>query len=334
MELLGTDLKPGFETPGLKLFREHQFQQALKHFNEEFRQTRDREHKQLLKYYMGVSAYYLGDYAKAKRYFLSVSKVDGDRVARELRYRSIANLAVVEVAQGNYEKGARIYEKFLPLFEKSDFPLDRCQLYCNTGHNYTLLKRYDEAREFLDRAEEVAAQTEMLAKKMLVLYYRGHLELRLENYNVSIRLLKKALNCAEETKDGFWRARINWLLGNAYLRKNSLEQSLTYLKRAIRLGKKHSHRMVVARCLNDYAWALYLKGNYTEAKSYAEEALIIQRDLGLQVKNFYDTLDHINQELNSYQEEEAVFNEIERESAREFGIIGISDGITAVIDRI
>jgi two-component system, NtrC family, nitrogen regulation response regulator NtrX len=319
---------------GFRAFNDHRFELAVPRLEQELVATNDTRQKNYLRYYLGKSLFYMGNYHSARRHFLTVSKWASSHNEQDLRFRSIVNLAVLEVAQGNSEKGLRIFERFIPLYQERLSPHLMGSLYCNAALALLQLKRMDEADEYLTKAMTLAESQKDSQLELTVLYYRGLLEIRKKRLAAGLKGLQLALQHAKELKDEYFVAKINWQMGNASLRNDKVNKALTYLMRAIKVSKKHSFRIETAKCLNDYAWCLYLQENYSEAHHYAEEAVQIARETGVVMSNYLDTLDKINLHLNDNQEEEDLIGEIERESAREFGIIGISEGITTVIESI
>ncbi|MBC8478369.1 sigma 54-interacting transcriptional regulator [bacterium] len=319
---------------GYRYFNEHRYELAVPRLEQELTEASDTRQKSYLRYYLGKSLFIIGNYPRAKRQFLTVSKWASNSNEQNLRFRCVVNLAVLEVAQGNSEKGLRIFERFIPLYQDRLSPHLMGSLFCNAALALMNLTRLDEADQYLVQAMELATAEQDRQLELTVLYYNGILEIKRKRLMAGLKELRQALTLAKELKDEYFVARINWQMGNASLRHDKFDKALTYLMRAIRVSKKRSFRIETSKCLNDYAWCLYKQQNFTEARNYAEETVQIARETGVDMSNYLDTLDKINLHLNDNLEEEELIGEIERESAREFGIIGVSEGITGVIESI
>jgi len=301
---------------------------------QELAETHDVNQKNYLRFFLGKAEYHLGEYRKAKRHFLTVSKWASSNNEAELRFACVTNLAMLEVAQRNHERGLQIFERLIPVYRDKLSPALIGRLYCNTALALMSVKRQSDAEEYLNLAQEMATENDDRDLELMVLYFRSQLDVSRRKIPAGIKTLRQALAQAKEIKDDYWVTRINWKLGNVLLRDDKQDKALTYLMRAVRVSKKHSYRVITANCLNDYAWALHLQQNYQEARNYAEEALQSARETGLATQNFHDTLDKINSHIDDSREEDDLIGEIERESAREFGIIGVSESITNVIESI
>jgi two-component system nitrogen regulation response regulator NtrX len=321
-------------SPGVRLFDDRQFVRALELFDGEAQKAPERRHREYARYHAATCCYVLGQYPRAKRDLILANKWAGKADDRPLRMACVFTLATLEVAMGNHEKGLGIFEKFRALYESRLEPYDRSMLLLNVALTHLRLKQLDEAAQLLDKAQDFARRARDLHLDTYVHYYRSLLLQRQGDQVGALEHLERAAALAEQGGDPYDQARCQWQLGNHWLRRERFDNALKALKKAIRVSKQAGFKVEAAKCLNDYAWAYFKKGRLTEAKSYAEEAILTGREAGVDTANYLDTLEQINAHINDFYEEEKLIAELERETAREFELVGYSDGIIQLADAI
>ncbi|MCA9786395.1 MAG: sigma 54-interacting transcriptional regulator [Candidatus Cloacimonetes bacterium] len=321
---------------GFRLFGERKFKLALEVLENEIQRDADRRMREYARFYAAQCHFVLGNYPAARRYLLQTNKWAGRAEERPMRMACVFNLAVVEVACGNREKGLGIYDKFRTLYENRLLPYDRCMLLLNLGLTHTQLKQYGDAQLCLDQARVLADELEDAHLLTYTLYYTGILANRQGDMNRSREFSELAVATAEASGCSYDICRSHWQLGNQHLRAGKYDMALKSLKKSIRIAKQAGYQVETAKCLNDFAWAYFKTGKLAEAKSYAEEAIITGRDAGMDADSarFLDTLEQISAHINDFYEEEKLIAELERESARDFEIVGYSEAISIVTQAI
>ena len=322
------------QSAGWRLFEERKFKPALEHFENEMQKAPDRRFREYARFHAANCCFVLGQYPRAKRYLIQANKWAGNSEDRPLRMACIFSLAALEVAQGNREKGLGVYEKFRTLYENRLQPYDKAMLYLNLALTHIQLKHLDLAKDMLEDAAEVIDPLGEAHLDTFLAYYRGMLHNRSGNSAAAIDDLQEAIALAETGDDLYDQTRCYWQLGNQHLRQEQWEHALKALKKAIRIAKRAGFQVESAKCLNDFAWAHFRKGQLAEAKSFAEEAILVGREAGLDTANFLDTLEQINAHINDFYEEERLIAELERESTREFELVGYSDRMVQVTEAI
>ncbi len=321
---------------GFRLFEERKFKLALEHFEGEIQRGAERKPREYARFYAAQCHFVLGNYPACRRYLLQTNKWAGRSEDRSMRMACVFNLAVVEVASGNREKGLGIYEKFRSLYGERLGEYDRSMLLLNLGLTHIQLKDLDKAQKLLAQARELAEGIEDKHLQTYCLYYTGILANRQQDPALGLRYLEEAVTLAESGDNQYDICRSLWQLGNQHLRQGAYDKALKHLKKAIRIAKRAGFQVESAKCLNDFAWAFFKTGKLNEAKSYAEEAIILGRDAGMDAEGarFLDTLEQISAHINDFYEEEKLIAELERESAQEFEMIGYSEEIQRVTEAI
>ena len=319
---------------GWRLFEERQFKGALELFEAEIQKAADRRMREFARFYAAKCCYVLGQFPRAKRYLIQANKWAGKNDERPLRMACVFTLATLEVAMGNHEKGMGVFDKFRSLYETRLESYDRTMLQLNLALTRIRLGQLDEAEDLLDRAAASAAEVGDQHLDTFVHYYRGLLCSRTGDQAGSIEHLEKALALADKSGDPYDQTRCHWQIGNHWLRRERYDNALKALKKAIRIAKRAGFRVECAKCLNDYAWAFFKKGKLSEARSYAEEAILTGREAGVDTANYLDTLEQINAHINDFYEEEKLIAELERESAREFELVGYSDPMVQLAEAV
>lgn len=319
---------------GMRLFDERQFSKALELFEVEVQKAQDRRSREFARFYAAKCCYVLGQYPRAKRYLIQTNKWAGKNEERPLRMACVFTLATLEVAMGNHEKGLGVFEKFRQLYESRLGAYDLTMLLLNFALTHIRLRNLDKAEELLERAGVPASEANDLHLDTFVHYYKALLASRRNETAQALVHLEAALELAEKGGDPYDICRCQWQIGNYWLRRERYDNALRALKKAIRISKKAGFMVEAAKCLNDYAWAYFRKGKLSEARSYAEEAILSGREAGLDTANYLDTLEQINAHIHDFYEEEKLIAELERESAREFELVGYSDPMVQLTEAV
>ena len=322
------------QSAGMRLFDERQFIKALEHFEAEIQKTPERRSREYARFYAAKCCYVLGQYPRAKRYLILANKWAGKSEERPLRMACVFTLATLEVAMGNHEKGLGIFEKFRTLYEGRLEPYDRTMLLVNLALTHLRLQNLEEADLLLDRATESSVKADDLHLDTFVHYYRALLAQKRGEQGLAQEHLDLAVELAEKSGDPYDQSRCQWQVGNYWLRRERYDNALKALKKAIRVSKRAGFKVETAKCLNDFAWAYFKKGRLSEAKSYAEEAILTGREAGVDTGNYLDSLEQINAHINDFYEEEKLIAELERETTREFELVGYSDSMVQLAEAV
>ena len=329
------EFKEFFEhSAGFRLFEERKFRPALEHLETEIQKTTDRRVREYARLHAAKCYYVLGQYPQAKRYLIQSNKWAGNNNERALRMACVFILATLEVAMGNREKGLSVFEKFRSLYESRLEPYDRGLLLLNLALTHTQLKQLDQAEAQLEAARPICEELDDTHLLTNLHVRRGVLANRRGDFSRALKELELAAEIASKGDDPYDQTRCYWQIGNHYIRQERFDHALRALKKAIRVAKRSGYQDVTAKCLNDYAWAHFRKGHMAEAKSYAEEAILTGREAGLDTSPFLDTLEQINAHINDFYEEEKLIAELERESAREFELVGYSDQMVQLTEAV
>jgi DNA-binding NtrC family response regulator len=319
---------------GYKLFVERRFVPALEHFEAEMQKAKDRRVREYARFYAAKCCYVMGQYPRVKRYLIQANSWAGKNDERPLRMACVFTLATLEVAMGNHEKGLSVFEKFRSLYGDRLEIYDHCMLLLNLALTHIRMGNVEKAELMMRDSEVICKRANDLHLDTYFHYYMGLLANRRGNFSEAYDHLDRATELSEEGKDLYDQTRCYWQLGNLWLRQERYDQALKTLKKGIRIAKRAGFKVEAAKCLNDFAWAYFKKGKMTEAKSYAEEAILTGREAGVDTSNFLDTLEQINAHINDFYEEEKLIAELERESASEMEIVGYSDQMVKLTEAI
>ncbi len=165
------------------------------------------------------------------------------------------NVLQIEVSQSNFSEAQQDGKLALSHFPQNPM------LLLFTGYAFSLDKKYDEARNYLEAAlNNVDPQNKTL--QLQIYSSLGDLYNHIGLHEVSNAAYDEAL--AIDSNDTYVLNNYAYYLA---LRKESLEKAATYSKRSNELQPKN------ASFQDTYAWVLFQQGNYKEALIWIEEAI-------------------------------------------------------------
>jgi tetratricopeptide (TPR) repeat protein len=154
-------------------------------------------------------------------------------------------------------------------------PEDR-EIYTALAQMYSRLRRWPEAEQAINKAEELAAKQE---EKDYVTFVRGSIFERQKKYDVAEQMFRKVL--ASDPNNAGALNYLGYMLAD---RGTRLEEALKYVKRAIELDPQNG------AYLDSLGWTYFKLGNYQAAEEMLRKAVD-------RIQNDPTVLDHLGDVL-------------------------------------
>lgn len=196
---------------------------------------------------------------------------------------SMNNIAGVYRKIGNYEESLIWYKNALVFAEKKVYLDGIAKVTVNLGSLYIETGEYIEAKNNLDRADQLYAEIKNFRGIMSVEIGRANLFIKEKNCESSLDIYFRYLKLSQETYDIRVESTISANIGYVYFLKGDFEKSAKYMKEAFMLRDKITQtgispdiriysRIEQNKFLSVLVKSLLETGKKREALSYIEQA--------------------------------------------------------------
>eukprot|EP00105_Crassostrea_gigas_P014176 XP_011430751.1 PREDICTED: tetratricopeptide repeat protein 25 isoform X4 [Crassostrea gigas] len=151
-------------------------------------------HSQIGNAYLELGKY--NDSLKHHEEDLKISKENG---LEDARSRALDNLGRVHARKGNYDKAISVWEEKLPM---SKSPLESTWLYHEIGRCYLELQRYQDARDFGEKAIQAAKEAEDDGWQLHASVLVAQSEVKLGDLQSASESFERSLDIAKKLNDG------------------------------------------------------------------------------------------------------------------------------------
>ena len=208
----------------------------------------------------------LGAGLLAQAFSLSVSA--GDDAMR---------MFAVNDASGFYERALHL----LPRLSESELlPVIR-QLYSQLGRAYELTNRTEDAERTYQDMLTYARQGQAIGMECAALSRMAVLEVQVRlDFEQAKALLRQALERAEQVNDRALMADVEWHLAQIGFYDFDAPTIVMHGERALAIARELGDTELIARCLNVLSYGKKQNGSFSEAESYAREAVTLFQRLG------------------------------------------------------
>lgn len=186
-------------------------------------------------------------------------------------------------------------------------------LYCN-------LKSFDKAREYNDKALEIAKKSESEESVMNVNLYRGFLENSAKNYSVAKEKLLKAHYYYSDKNNGMYKSVSALVLGKVFVSLKDNQKALYFSDIAIGFFSKNNRNSEYARALANRARANVGLGALSAAKTDIDQAKSLLKN----ENNSKDYLEVLDAEIEYFKKTNNINDAIKS--------INIKDSLKLAID--
>jgi predicted ATPase/DNA-binding winged helix-turn-helix (wHTH) protein len=151
---------------------------------------------------------------------------------------------------------------------------------CVLGVNSARAGRPEEGKRLLDEALELLGFTDNKRTLSSVLAHLGQLA-RLSGDNVGARrYYEQALEIFREMKDDFRHSLLRRALAELEFAEGAVDRAIALAREDISRLRKSTKALLASHALINFASYLAFGGEQSEARGYAEEALLLERDAG------------------------------------------------------
>lgn len=151
-------------------------------------------HSQIGNAYLELGKY--NDSLKHHEEDLKISKENG---LEDARSRALDNLGRVHARKGNYDKAISVWEEKLPM---SKSPLESTWLYHEIGRCYLELQRFQDARDFGEKAIQAAKEAEDDGWQLHASVLVAQSEVKLGDLQSASESFERSLDIAKKLNDG------------------------------------------------------------------------------------------------------------------------------------
>ncbi len=206
------------------------------------------------------------------------------------------------------EDAVELYDKALKLSEKIDEEvIDRLEIIKNIARALTLLGRFEETVEYLEKGLEIASdekEKQTIHRRLAKTYYdkgewdkslehineglsisdeknsekaellslKGSAYMKKGNFDKSEKIFEEEEYVAKSIGEKEKIAKAHHDLGTTYQRKGKLEESIDRLKKAIEMREEEGDILELHKSLNNIAIAYKDEGDYDKCREYFEKS--------------------------------------------------------------
>ncbi len=212
------------------------------------------------------------------------------------------------------------------------------QAYLSIGESYYLMRNYDHAHQYYQRAQETSERYDYQEGivKALNNFVRSYYDQRA--YDRATDYANQAIDLARAINSRKDESAALYYLGNISKVKNDFEQALAYYEQSLKIREEIEDQRNISQSLNAIGDIYSRWSDYNNAVSYFERALEINKSLGdnigaainyYNIANAYFFLSKYDFSLSNYQDALKIFEEIEHKR----GISFCYNGIAAIYEN-
>lgn len=128
-------------------------------------------------------------------------------------------------------------------------------------------KHYDEARQLLDRAYDLARKSSFQDLIAQIRIYRGYIHLALGQSGASEEEMRASVSAAELARDPYLLATALTNLGFILLQHYRYDEAIEWSERSLEISRPHGYHLLTARNLGNEGWCYYRLGDVAKAES-------------------------------------------------------------------
>nr|XP_022322330.1 tetratricopeptide repeat protein 25-like isoform X9 [Crassostrea virginica] len=141
----------------------------------------------------------LGKYNESLKHHEEDLKISKENDLEDARSRALDNLGRVHARKGNFDKAIEVWEEKLPM---SKSPLESTWLYHEIGRCYLELQRYQDARDFGEKAIQAAKEAEDDGWQLHASVLVAQSEVKLGDLQSAAESFERSLDIAKKLNDG------------------------------------------------------------------------------------------------------------------------------------
>jgi tetratricopeptide (TPR) repeat protein len=211
---------------------------------------------------------------------------------------------VILERKGNYELAIESLLKALDAFELSNKSDNIALVYLNLSSNFTLIKDYEKALLYIEKAETIYLENKSYQALLNVYQNKGNIYKNQGKNEQALAIFEKTLDSAKVHDDFNNIARALNNIGVYHEEKNNLELAIEYYLNANLINEERKDFWTHANTLGNIS-LVYLKAkDFDKAINYSNKALRISMDnefLEL-IKFNYENLARIYEEKGDFEE--------------------------------
>ncbi len=193
---------------------------------------------------IGRAYQYLGDYDKAKSYYIKAVSIKENSKEYDLNLgRYYSNLSNCFDAEGKYEKSLDYLDKSIELFEKLNNAVGLSLPYNNKAYTLYLMKRYDEAEQNVIISLAYSDSINSEEDKSFAYSTYGEILFAQNRIEEAEAKMLKSIELSKKTNDLYLEKYNLDLMYNIYVKKGDYKKALDYYKqRSVVLDSVNSVR--------------------------------------------------------------------------------------------
>ena len=186
--------------------------------------------------------------------------------------------------KGNNRESMQMIEEILPYYQRNVFPWEEATLYNRKGHIYTMAAKFDSAKVYLKKAEEILVKREKKSSLTFTYYFLADVQTSLGQYAEALEYCYKALDISrqEQSKSGEFFALVS--IGKIFLSFKDHETAESYLHEALKSRDQIRNYIFLTKPLNKLGIIAFERGDYEKSYHYFLESQSILNVFG----NHYD----------------------------------------------
>jgi CHAT domain-containing protein/tetratricopeptide (TPR) repeat protein len=194
--------------------------------------------------------------------------------------RSLHNLGLISLTQGDTQKAIELYEQGLAIFRELNDRFRETIALGNLGVAYRNLGQYDRAIDFYEQNLAIAREIGDRAGEGRALGNLGNVYNSLGQYDRAIDFHDQHLAIAREIGDRAGEGRALGNLGNVYNSLGQYDRAIDFHEQALVLFREIDDRAEEDSILGNLGIAYYNLGQYDRAIDFYEQNLAIAREIG------------------------------------------------------
>lgn len=234
-------------------------------------------------------------------YYFQKAKDIGEKYGIEKYEKSaIANLAILESRQGNYDKALEYYQ--LSLNDKEQKSL--LKGYNNIGTLYSRMGEFDSSGVYLFKALDIAKETNDSLYQINILINLGLVFRDIKAFDKAEDKYLTAITLAKSLNHKRALANSYNNLGTIYNKKLEYDKAIEYFNKSLDLKRLMKDSLRIATSLGNLAATYHRIKKLKKAKEYLNEAIDIQKNVG-DLKHLtasYNVLSDINLSDRNFKE--------------------------------